>query len=65
MTNRDQYHFLDQDIKDMSWGNIDSDWTPPQSLPDLSQHETVAIDLETKDSNLLTLDLGGQEKMAM
>ena len=62
MTNRDQYHFLDQDIKDMSWGNIDSDWTPPQSLPDLSQHETVAIDLETKDSNLLTLGPGWTRK---
>jgi len=35
MTSRDQYHFLDQDIKDVSWGNIDSDWTPPQTLPDL------------------------------
>ena len=62
MTNHDQYHFLDQDIKDMSWGNVDSDWTPPQSLPDLSQYETVAIDLETKDSNLLTLGPGWTRK---
>jgi DNA polymerase I-like protein with 3'-5' exonuclease and polymerase domains len=62
MTNRDQYHFLDQDIKDMSWGNVDSDWTPPQSFPDLSQYETVAVDLETKDSNLLTLGPGWTRK---
>jgi len=62
MTNHDQYHFLDQDIKDMSWGNVDSDWTPPQSFPDLSQHETVSIDLETKDSNLLTLGPGWTRK---
>jgi DNA polymerase I-like protein with 3'-5' exonuclease and polymerase domains len=62
MTNHDQYHFLDQDIKDMSWGNVDSDWTPPQNLPDLSQHETVSIDLETKDSNLLTLGPGWTRK---
>lgn len=62
MTNHEQYHFLDQDIKDVSWGNIDSDWTPPQTLPDLSQHETVAIDLETKDSNLLTLGPGWTRK---
>ena len=27
MTNHEQYHLLDQDIKDMSWGNVDSDWT--------------------------------------
>ena len=62
MTSRDQYHFLDQDIKDMSWGNVDSDWTPPQTLPDLSQHTTVSIDLETKDSNLLTLGPGWTRK---
>ena len=62
MTIRDQYHFLDQDIKDVSWGNVDSDWTPPQSFPDLSQHEKVAIDLETKDSNLLTLGPGWTRK---
>jgi DNA polymerase I-like protein with 3'-5' exonuclease and polymerase domains len=62
MTSRDQYHFLDQDIKDMSWGNVDSDWTPPQTLPDLSQHNTVSIDLETKDSNLLTLGPGWTRK---
>ena len=62
MTSRDQYHFLDQDIKDVSWGNVDSDWTPPQTLPDLSQHNTVSIDLETKDSNLLTLGPGWTRK---
>jgi len=28
MTNHDQYHLLDQDIKDVSWGNVDSDWEP-------------------------------------
>jgi DNA polymerase I-like protein with 3'-5' exonuclease and polymerase domains len=62
MTSRDQYHFLDQDIKDVSWGNVDSDWTPPQAFPDLSQHNTVSIDLETKDSNLLTLGPGWTRK---
>ena len=46
----------------MSWGNVDSDWTPPQTLPDLSQHTTVSIDLETKDSNLLTLGPGWTRK---
>jgi hypothetical protein len=62
MTSRDQYHFLDQDIKDVSWGNVDSDWTPPQALPDLSHFKTVAIDLETKDTNLLTLGPGWTRK---
>ena len=51
----DQYHLLEQDIKDMAWGNVDSDWTPPQTIPDLSQYDTIAIDLETKDSNLIKL----------
>jgi DNA polymerase I-like protein with 3'-5' exonuclease and polymerase domains len=62
MTKHDQYHLLDQDIKDVSWGNVDSDWEPPQTLPDLSQHTTVSIDLETKDSNLLTLGPGWTRK---
>ena len=62
MTNHDQYHLLDQDIKDISWGNVDSDWEPPQTLPDLSQHKTISIDLETKDSNLLTLGPGWTRK---
>ena len=62
MTNHDQYHLLDQDIKDVSWGNVDSDWEPPQTLPDLSQHKTIAIDLETKDTNLLKLGPGWTRK---
>ena len=62
MTNHDQYHLLDQDIKDVSWGNVDTDWEPPQTLPDLSQHKTISIDLETKDSNLLTLGPGWTRK---
>ena len=62
MTDHEQYHLLDQDIKAMSWGNLDSDWTPPQSFPDLSQYETVGVDLETKDPNLLTLGPGWTRK---
>ena len=62
MTNNNQYHLLDQDIKDVSWGNVDSDWEPPQTLPDLSQFKTISIDLETKDTNLLTLGPGWTRK---
>ena len=57
MTN-EQYHLLEQDIRDISWGNADSDWTPPQTIPDLSQYDTIAIDLETRDENLLRLGPG-------
>ena len=53
-----QYHFLDQDIKDMSWGNIDLDWSPPNTFPDLTNSERIAVDLETKDPNLIKLGPG-------
>ena len=53
-----QYHFLDQDIKDMSWGNIDLDWSPPNTFPDLTKSSRIAIDLETKDPNLIKLGPG-------
>ena len=49
---------MEQDIKDVAWGNVDSDWTPPQTIPDLSQYDTIAIDLETKDENLIKLGPG-------
>ena len=54
----DQYHLLEQDIKDVAWGNVDSDWTPPETIPDLSQYDTISIDLETRDENLLRLGPG-------
>jgi len=54
----DQYHLLEQDIKDVAWGNVDSDWTPPEVIPDLSQYDTIAIDLETRDENLTKLGPG-------
>ena len=31
-----------------------SDWTAPDTLPDLSSAKRIAIDLETKDPNLTT-----------
>ena len=58
----DQYHLLEQDIKDVAWGNVDSDWTPPETIPDLSQYDTIAIDLETRDENLLKLGPGWTRK---
>mgnify|MGYP003120867871 FL=1 len=58
MTNPDQYHFLDQDIKDMSWGNIDFDWSPPSDFPDLTKSTRIAVDLETRDPNLIKLGPG-------
>jgi DNA polymerase I-like protein with 3'-5' exonuclease and polymerase domains len=58
----DQYHLLEQDIKDVAWGNVDSDWTPPEAIPDLSQYDTIAIDLETRDENLLKLGPGWTRK---
>jgi len=31
-----------------------TEWTPPTEFPDLSKHDEIAIDLETKDPNLNT-----------
>ena len=32
----------------------ESDWTPPDSFPDLTQAKEIAIDLETRDPLLMT-----------
>ncbi len=31
----------------------ESDWAPPSLLPDLTQEKEIAIDLETRDPNLI------------
>ena len=36
----------------------DTDWVPPKSLPDLTGHKEIAIDLETRDPNLLKMGSG-------
>ena len=32
-----------------------TEWIPPESLPDLSKHDEIAIDLETKDPELMKM----------
>jgi len=36
----------------------ETEWVPPTNLPDLSQHKEIAIDLETRDPNLMTMGSG-------
>ena len=36
----------------------ETEWVPPERLPDLSSHSEIAIDLETRDPNLLTMGSG-------
>ena len=36
----------------------ETEWVPPDHLPDLSSHAEIAIDLETRDPNLLTMGSG-------
>ena len=36
----------------------ETEWVPPDRLPDLSGHKEIAIDLETKDPNLMTMGSG-------
>ena len=53
-----QYHLLEQDIGDIAWGKSDSDWSPPNTFPDLTKATRIAVDLETKDPNLIKLGPG-------
>ena len=34
-----------------------TEWTPPEDFPDLSKYEEIAIDLETKDPDLVKMGL--------
>ena len=36
----------------------ETEWVPPTHLPDLSSHSEIAIDLETRDPNLITMGSG-------
>ena len=36
----------------------ETEWVPPDRLPDLSGHLEIAIDLETRDPNLITMGSG-------
>ena len=36
----------------------ETEWVPPDHLPDLSGHSEIAIDLETRDPNLITMGSG-------
>ncbi len=38
--------------------DIEEEWYPPSSLPDLTNCERISVDLETCDPNLLTLGPG-------
>ena len=31
-----------------------TEWVPPESFPDLSKYDEIAIDLETKDPDIFT-----------
>jgi len=35
-----------------------TEWTPPEKFPELSRHDEIAIDLETKDTNLVKMGSG-------
>jgi DNA polymerase I-like protein with 3'-5' exonuclease and polymerase domains len=36
----------------------ETEWVPPVNLPDLSKHKEIAIDLETRDPNLIKMGSG-------
>ena len=39
-----------------------TEWTPPTEFPDLSKHDEIAIDLETKDPDLIKMGSGSITK---
>ena len=40
-----------------------TEWLPPTEFPDLSDHTEIAIDLETKDTDLMKMGSGAITKM--
>jgi DNA polymerase I-like protein with 3'-5' exonuclease and polymerase domains len=40
----------------------ETEWVPPERLPDLSNYSEIAIDLETRDPNLMTMGSGSVRK---
>ena len=53
-----QMNLLDIDVKEAALGFGDDEWDPPSSFPDLTGYERIAIDLETRDPNLIKLGPG-------
>lgn len=50
---------LEDDVKEVATGSLDSDWSPPASFPDhYKEASIISIDLETRDPNLMTLGPG-------
>jgi len=47
-----------EDIKEVASVGLESDWSPPSSFPDLTKHDRIAVDLETRDPNLIKLGPG-------
>ena len=39
-----------------------TEWLPPTEFPDLSKHDEIAIDLETKDPDLIKIGSGSVTK---
>ena len=39
-----------------------TEWLPPEEFPDLSKHDEIAIDLETKDPDLVKMGSGSVTK---
>ena len=47
-----------EDIKEVASLGLESDWSPPSSFPDLTKYDRIAVDLETRDPNLMKLGPG-------
>jgi len=60
---RDSTDIEDQEeIKQQAANPLSQDWHPPSTFPDLTGHERIAVDLETRDPNLISLGPGWVRK---
>ena len=49
---------LNEEIKEVAAVGLESDWSPPSTFPDLTKCDRIAVDLETRDPNLMKLGPG-------
>ena len=57
MSKAEQYDMM-QYAAGAGWGDAVADWALPSSFPDLTNSQYLAVDLETKDPNLMQLGPG-------
>ena len=59
MSKKHQFDILDaEELKRVAASSVEGSWSPPSIFPDLTKHDRISIDLETRDPNLTRLGPG-------